>query len=395
MTVPWEHLHSVRGREASITPISFLIAAGESFAQDLRFAARRLWRSRGFAIVALLMLAVGIGVNSAVFTVANSALFKGFPLVHENDRILYLTTTKNAVSYPDYQDWQSQARSFEQHRDGARGVHHTQQRRWSAGNVLHEPSHRKRLYIAWCKADLSGATSCHQISTLGHARRDSPQRPLAKSLCWESIDYRRDDPAQRRADRRYRRHAGGHFRSQKTRRCGLRSCQPKQRSERETFYARYAFGRLAQGATREAPTRRWRPSAASLRSTYPNTNSNRSPVMHDFREFFIGDNGTKTYKALWGAVGLVLLIASGNVANLLLNRSIRRSRDISVRLALGAGRGQVVRLIVLESVLLSGVAGLSAGGSPSSVCVRTCRRKSGAVTAVLSYTADANYLATP
>src|SRR5687767_5815632 len=85
----------------------------ESFAQDLRYASRRLWRSPGFAIVALLMLAVGIGVNAAVFSVANTALFKGFPLVHENDRLLYLTTTKNAVSYPDYQDWQSQARSFE------------------------------------------------------------------------------------------------------------------------------------------------------------------------------------------------------------------------------------------------------------------------------------------
>src|SRR5687768_5125094 len=85
----------------------------ESFARDLRSASRGLWRSPGFAIVALLMLAVGIGVNVAVFSVANTALFKGFPLVQENDRILYLTTTKNAVSYPDYQDWQSQARSFE------------------------------------------------------------------------------------------------------------------------------------------------------------------------------------------------------------------------------------------------------------------------------------------
>lgn len=59
------------------------------------------------------MLALGIGVNIAMFTVANTALFKGFSEVRENDRILYLTTTKNAVSYPDYQDWQSRARSFD------------------------------------------------------------------------------------------------------------------------------------------------------------------------------------------------------------------------------------------------------------------------------------------
>jgi putative ABC transport system permease protein len=84
-----------------------------SFVRDLQFAARQLWRSRGFATIALLMLALPIGVNIAVFTVANTALFKGFPLVQENDRILYISTTKNAVSYPDYQDWQSRAQSFE------------------------------------------------------------------------------------------------------------------------------------------------------------------------------------------------------------------------------------------------------------------------------------------
>jgi hypothetical protein len=98
---------------ASMSPVTSLIGLMEPFAEEVRFAFRQIWRSRGFAIVALLMLALPIGVNIAVFTVANTALFKGFPLVHENDRILYLTTTKNAVSYPDYEDWQSQARSFE------------------------------------------------------------------------------------------------------------------------------------------------------------------------------------------------------------------------------------------------------------------------------------------
>lgn len=94
-------------------PVSSLSRVSRLFAEDLRFASRRLWRSRGFAIVAVAMLALGIGVNIAMFTVANTALFKGFSEVRENDRILYLTTTKNAVSYPDYQDWQSQARSFD------------------------------------------------------------------------------------------------------------------------------------------------------------------------------------------------------------------------------------------------------------------------------------------
>ena len=116
---------------------------------------------------------------------------------------------------------------------------------------------------------------------------------------------------------------------------------------RETFFARYAFGRLGKGATRESATAEMEAIGRQLASAYPNTNSGRSPVVHDFREFFIGEAGTKTYKALWGAVGLVLLIASGNVANLFLNRSMRRSREISVCLALGARRAQGRQCVLL------------------------------------------------
>ena len=162
--------------------------------------------------------------------------------------------------------------------------------------------------------------------------------------------------------------------------------------ERETFYARYAFGRLAPGATRESAAAEMETIGRQLASAYPNTNSNRSPVLHDFREFFIGDNSTKMYQALWAAVGFVLLIACGNVANLLLNRVVRRSRDISIRLALGAGRGQVIRVILLESVLLSGLAGIL-GWWIAQFCVRAymLAQRSGG-TAVLISSADAQFL---
>src|SRR5437867_7965005 len=84
--------------------------------QDIRYAFRTLRKNPSFSIVALLMLAVAIGVNAAVFTVTNATLFRGFRLVDRNDRILYIHNERNGqysgVSYPDFQDWQSQVKSF-------------------------------------------------------------------------------------------------------------------------------------------------------------------------------------------------------------------------------------------------------------------------------------------
>lgn len=337
------------------------------------------------------MLAVGIGVNAAVFTVANTALFKGFPLVHENDRILYLTTTKKAVSYPDYQDWRSQARSFE----GialVRGVFTT----------LSGDGGAPATYFT-TQITANAFTLLGVKPILGRDLLPSDQQPgatpvvILRNDLWRSrfgrtpsiigatvrlngvptvvIGVMPDD-----------------FSFPENQALWIPLVPTEAALQRDTFYARYAFGRLAQGATRESAAAEMETIGRQLASTYPNTNSNRSPVLHDFREFFIGDNSTKTYKALWGAVGLVLLIACGNVANLLLNRSIRRSRDISVRLALGAGRGQIIRWILLESVVLSGLAGIL-GWWIAELCVRAyvLTQVSG-VAAVLRYTADAQLL---
>lgn len=85
----------------------------DGLVQDVRYAARSLRRSPGFTLTAVLTLAIGIGVNTAVFTVMNAVLFKGFPLVRDNDRVLYITTNRSAVYYPDFADWRALAKSFE------------------------------------------------------------------------------------------------------------------------------------------------------------------------------------------------------------------------------------------------------------------------------------------
>jgi hypothetical protein len=86
----------------------------ETFFRDLRNAARGLRRNPGFTTMAVVMLALGIGVNAAVFTVANAVLFKGFSYIERGDRIVYMTSSEGCcVSYPDFEDWRTQAKSFQ------------------------------------------------------------------------------------------------------------------------------------------------------------------------------------------------------------------------------------------------------------------------------------------
>jgi hypothetical protein len=79
---------------------------------DVRLSFRTLINSPGFTAVAVATLALGIGVNAAVFTVTKAALFAGLPMVERNDRILYLSGNGCCVSYPDFLDWKAQAKSF-------------------------------------------------------------------------------------------------------------------------------------------------------------------------------------------------------------------------------------------------------------------------------------------
>jgi len=375
----------------SISPIQYLLAFGASFVQDLQLASRQLWRSRGFATIALLMLALPIGVNIAVFTVANTALFKGFPLVQENDRILYITTTKNAVSYPDYQDWQSRAQSFERIAM-SRGVFTTLSIDGAAPATLFTTQMTANAFALVGVKPILGRDFLPSDQELGAA-----PVVIVRNDLWRNRFARRPNiigstillngvptvvigvmPAE--------------FSFPEDQMLWTPLVPTKEALDRKNFFARYAFGRLARGATRESATAEMATIGLQLASAYPNTNTNRLPLLNDFREFFVGDSSTKTYKAVWWSVGLVLLIASANVANLLLNRSMRRSRDIAVRLALGAGRGGVVRSILMESLLLSVLAGVL-GWWIAELCVRAyVSAQAGALTAALSYTADTQLL---
>jgi len=117
------------------------------------------------------------------------------------------------------------------------------------------------------------------------------------------------------------------------------------------------FARLADGQSLASAQAEMNVIAKRLESEYPATNSGRGVAVMPYTNFFAGSWIRTLFFAMLGAVGFVLLIACANVANLLLARSVTRTREIVLRAALGASRGRIVRQLLIESALLSALGG--------------------------------------
>jgi ABC-type antimicrobial peptide transport system permease subunit len=110
---------------------------------------------------------------------------------------------------------------------------------------------------------------------------------------------------------------------------------------------------MALGVTEKSAKAEMETIAHGLEKAYPNTNQGITAVVHTFSEEFNGPEERMLLAALMGAVAFVLLIACSNVANLLLARAADRSREISIRVALGASRWRIIGQLLVESVMLS------------------------------------------
>lgn len=323
--------------------------------EDVRYGLRTMAKHPGFTVIAVAALALGIGVNATVFAIANAALFKNMPFV--SDRILYLSLSNPArgddgsgVSYPDFRDWREQAKSF----DGMALYD------FSEANLSDKTSVPSRYNVA--------NVTANTFSLIG-------QRPVI------GRDFSADDgkpgaaPVAILGDRLWNTRYGGspsvigmtlRINDVPTMVIGVMRPEfkfpvdsdlwtayiPGARSEKREARDFKVIGELAPGVTPRAAAAEMNMIARNLQRAYPDTNQGMVVAVHTFLEEFVGDDRVLIL-ALMGSVLFVLLIACANVANMLLARAVERSREISIRIALGAGRWRIIRQLLVESIMLS------------------------------------------
>jgi putative ABC transport system permease protein len=350
------HLDTVKGSCREITGFPLL----EGILQDFRYAMRGMRRSPGFTGVAVAILALGIGINAIVFTITDAVLFKGFPLVKENDRVVYLSSGRGCcASYADFEDWRAQAKSFE----GMVAIHGIQ---ISFSDSTGFPESFQVSEVGVGTFQLAG-----QDPFIGRDFLPADETPGAARVAilrysfWERR-YGRDPSIIGRTVS---------INGDATTIIGVMPKgfsfpqnsdlwvplvpTPEARQNRGHAGLWFVFARLRPGATIESARAEMETIGRRLGEAYPLTNQGRNliPQVQQFHEFFIGDNATRIYQAMLAAVVFVLLIACANVANLLLARGMGRSRETWMRIALGAGRWRIVRQLLVESLSLAAFGG--------------------------------------
>nr|ADC36034.1 hypothetical protein [uncultured bacterium 270] len=321
----------------------------------------------------MIALALGIGVNATVFTFVNAVLIRGLPF-KEPDRIK-LVASRDAkgrdrgASYADFEDWRAATRTF----TSLSGFNSTTM------NVSDEGRTAERFQGPYISAN--AFSSIGQAPPLGRDFAPDDDRPGAAAvvILGNGIYKNRygSDPSVigRTINvnevpavvigvmpEGFKFPTGGDL--------WMPLAQmPRLLDGKRDSRNIDVFGRLADGVTAAQAQSEMETIARKLAADYPDTNKDISAHVMTFNERMNGGPIRLIFLSLMGAVGFVLLIACANVANLLLARSAARAREMSVRIALGASRWRIVRQLLVESVLLSLVAG-ALGLALASVGVR-------------------------
>jgi putative ABC transport system permease protein len=328
---------------------------------NLKYAVRTLVKDPWFTLVAALALGLGIGVNSTVFTFVNAVLLRGLPFASP-DEIVHVNGRNTAdggmmpISYPDFIDIRTQSKSFTglaayqgttmNVSDGGHAPERAQGVRLSANafSILGERPIRGRDFRAG--EDLKGA---EPVALLGYGlwktRYGSDTGIVGRTI---KINEAAHTVIGIMAE-------GNRFPSNADLWTTL---IPEGDFEKRQMRRIMLFGRLLPGVTVKQAQTELSGIAKQLEQQYPDTNKAVGVEVMTFNDRFNGGPIRVVFLAMMGAVGFVLLIACANVANLLLARSARRSREIALRIALGASRARVIRQLLVESTLLAFLGGI-------------------------------------
>jgi predicted permease len=333
----------------------------DSLPQDARHAVRGLWRDRSFALTALVTLALAVGLNVTVFAVTGAVLFRGFPLVEDNDRLLYIQEQfplgQCCISYPDFEAWRTGAVSFEamafvqgrqvtfSQRPGERGIDIFA--RATTANAFGVLGVRPALGRDFVFAD--EAPGAPSVAILEH---DFWQNRFGgrDDIVGDSVEIN-GEPATVIGVMP----AGFDFPSREN--LWVPLVRTPELLVGRTPGGYLAVGRLADGATAATARVELETINRRLAAEYPATNRDVVPRVGTFAEFFVGPDAAPIYWSVWAAGLFVLLIACANLANLALARALGKSQELSTRIALGSGRWRLVQQILCEWLLLACAAG--------------------------------------
>jgi putative ABC transport system permease protein len=331
---------------------------------DLKFALRQLRKSPAFTFVAVLTLALGIGANTAIFSIVSAVLLRPLPYP-DADRIMVLNESSGpgqdfSVALPDYFDWRNDAKSFEHlactHKESRNlsGISGREPERISCNSVT------RNFFDVIGLAPQLGRTFSEDEDKVGAA-----QVAVISDRLW------------RRAFNRSPKVIGQSITLHDSSFTVIGVMPPQMTSPQDTdvwlslmrrsnnsawlnraFHPMmFVWGRLKPGVTVDVARSEMNTIAARLEKTYPDTNDKVRAVVTPLLENLVGKYRTNL-GLLLGAVALVLLIACANLANLFAARGAAREREFAIRAAVGASRAQIIRQLLIESFAIALLGGM-------------------------------------
>ncbi|HEV2914295.1 MAG TPA: ABC transporter permease [Pyrinomonadaceae bacterium] len=335
--------------------------------QDLRYGFRMLLKRPGFTTVAVVALALGIGANTAIFSVVNGVLLRPLPF-KEPERLVAVWETnaqfegemrnRNELALGNFLDWRAQNQVFEQlaalsyASANLTGVGEPEriQSFVATTNLFQTLGVQPFLGRAFLPEEESPQSARAVILSHGlwQRRFGSDPKLVGKALTLNGNQYtvvgvmppgfQLQFPTSIQVD------------------MWLPMRIDPADADRKTHYL-YALGRLRPGVSLEQAQAGMSAISGQLQQQYPETNAGKGAHVVSLHGQLVGNVRPYIY-VLFAAVGFVLLIACANVANLLLARVAARSKEVAIRIALGAGRLRLIRQLLTESIMLSALGGL-------------------------------------